>query len=143
MADDYGYKALGEFEPAYMAARRRLSGEQARQRSALGQQVASSGMRTSGMRYIPQETLERGQAEAEAGLIGKFAGAQAEAAERRGEMERQFELESALDIRRREAQEAMQRRLANQQMIGQIIGGAVGATGSVLSGGFAKGGRWA
>ena len=140
MAEDYGYKALGEYEPAFRAAQRKLQGGFARQRQQLAGQTAN--VRTSGVRYIPQETLERGQSEAEAGLIGDFAQAQADRAANRQDVERQFELQSALDIRRQEAQDAINRKLAKQQMIGQIIGGGLGATGSILSGGFSKGGAF-
>ena len=130
MAEDYGYKALGEYEPAYLAAKRRMEGDQARQRAGLAQQT--SNVRTSGVRYIPQETLERGQAEANAGLVGQFAQAQADRAAGRQDTERGFELQSALDIRRAEMQDAMNRRMAKSQLTGQIIGGVAGAAGSWL-----------
>lgn len=128
----FGFEAGGEFAPAFEAAQRRLQASGARQRSTLAR--ATSRVRTSGARFIPAETLERGQAEAQAGLIGRFAERQAE----EGILDRR--LREAFERRRqllREgglAAESLARRLSGGRLRGQIIAGGLGAIGTIFGG---------
>ena len=84
--------------------------------------------------YIPQETLERGQQEAEAGVTGQFALASAQDQAAKDRMEREFDLNKALSIYNAEQQGAIQRRLAKAQLPGQLLGAGLGAAGSLGAG---------
>lgn len=136
MADRFGFEPGGEFAPAFEAAQRRLRGAGARRRAELAR--ATSGVRTSGVRFIPQETLERGEQEAQAGLTGEFALRQAgeniqdrrlqEAFQRRLQLSR-MGMEHERDVSRTAGRRAFQRRL---------VGGGIGA-GLGIIGGLAGG----
>ena len=128
--DEYGYNPGGEYAPAYEAALSRLRAGVARQRSDLAQAVASRGVRTSGVSFIPQETLERGAAEAEAGLIGDFSlrNAQDNIEDRRISQEQAFRLKYAGEMAN--LQDSLQRRLSGNQLKGQLIGAGIGAVGN-------------
>ncbi len=131
MAQNYGFQAQGEFSVPYEAALRRLRGDFARRHEQLAQ--ATSGMRGSGVALLPRETLERGQSEAEAGLIGDFAFRQADEAimdRRRGEDFAHGEKMARMGY---DLQDAIARRLAGQQLKGQLIGGGLGAIGGYLT----------
>ncbi len=132
MADEFGFEAGGEFAPAFEAAQRRLRGSQARQRSGLAR--ATSRVRTSGARFIPAEAQERGFAEADAGLVGRFALAQAEGniTDRRAAESRSFQREQL--GRGFSLEEALQRRIARGRLPGQIGAGALGAIGGIFAG---------
>jgi hypothetical protein len=135
MPENYGFQGSGEFAPAFEAAMRRLQGGYARQKGDLAQAVASRGVRTSGVSFIPQETVERGQSEAQAGLIGDFALRQAN----EGIEDRRLSEGRAFQERMMERgynlQDALQRRLANKQLEGQLIAGGISGAGSLLMGG--------
>jgi len=136
----FGFKAAGEFEPAFQAAIRRLGLGAAARRGQLAQGLATRGVRTSGVSAIPEEALGRGEAEAEAGLVGDFALRQAleNIEDRRRTQEMAFQREML--PRQFELQESLQRRLGRQQLIGQLIGGGIGAIGSIGGGALSRGG---
>ena len=121
----FGYKAAGEYEPALQAAIARARMGQARQRGQLAE--ATRRVRTSGVRFIPQETLERGFAESEAGLIGDFAQADVKdrIEDRRIAAERQFQRELF------ERGGDLQRALSRRQQQAALIGGGLGAISSI------------
>jgi len=132
MAAQYGFEAGGEFAPAFEAAQRRLRGGGARRRADLTR--ATSRVRTSGARFIPQETLERGESEAEAGLIGEFGLRQA------GENIQDRRLKEAFERRRQlmreggEMQQALARRMSQGQLQASLISGGLGAIGNIAGG---------
>lgn len=126
------YNPTGEYTPAYEAIKRRLQGDFARQRSQLAQSVATRGVRTSGVSFIPEETLGRGQAEAEAGVLGDFAlrNVQDKVEDRRLAEDRAHELNM---LERGSAlQDAIQRRLNRNQLGAQLGAGALSGIGAYL-----------
>lgn len=130
MADpNYGFTAGGEFAPAFEAAQAAQRAGQTRQRSSLARAIAARGVRTSGVGTIPQASLAADFASQDAGLVGDFALNQA----REGITDRR----SAEDFQRRlqllDRQGDLQRTLARRQMQGQILGGGLGAIGSIAS----------
>lgn len=119
MADNYGYAPSRDFEPALQAAIARMRSGQARQRGALAE--ATRNVRTSGVRFIPQETLERGFADAEAGLYGDFALNQAQ--ETIADRRRQEDFQFAREALQRQADS--QKTLARRMLQGQLIGSGI------------------
>ena len=136
MADRFGFEPGGEFAPAFEAAQRRLRGAGARRRTELAR--ATSGVRTSGVRFIPGETLERGEQEAQAGLTGEFALRQA------GENIQDRRLQEAFQRRMQLAQmgmtheselsRSMGRRAFQRQIASGAVGGGLGAIGALAGG---------
>jgi len=126
-----GFEAEGEFAPAFEAGVRRLRAGGARRRSGLAQ--ATSGVRTSGVRFIPQETLERGEAEAEAGLIGDFAinQAQENIADRRAR--ENFERRQSLLTQGFDLQSSLANRLGRGQLKAQAISAGLGGISRLLA----------
>ncbi len=99
----FGFEPGGEFAPAFEAAQRRLRGGAARRRADLAR--STRRVRTSGVSLLPRQTLEAGEAEAEAGLVGEFGLRQA-----------------TENIEDRRAQEAFQRRLTTMRLGGKLEG---------------------
>lgn len=126
------YNPTADYDTAFQQAISRMRAGQARQRGALAQ--ATSGVRTSGVRFIPQETLERGFSEAEQGLVGDFAENQANT----GIQDRRRREDEAFQLRvMREGgdlQQAIERRRAQNQLRAGLIGGGSSAIASYYTG---------
>lgn len=128
--EDYGYKPSGDFEPSLQAAIARMRAGQARQRGSLAE--ATRNVRTSGVRFLPAETLERGFADAEAGLYSDFA--QHDAQERINDRRRQedFRFDREMGERSSDALKTAARRKLQGQLWGTGIGLVGGAARSSM-----------
>lgn len=132
MPGAYGFEAGGEFAPAYEAAQRRLRANFARQKGELAQGLASRGVRTSGVGSIPGETLERGQSEAETGLIGDFAMRQAGEGITDRRLGEEFERRKGLMRFGADIESDLHRTMARRMLQGQLMSGGINAILSLL-----------
>lgn len=121
--ENYGYKPSGDFEPSLQAAISRMRSGQARQRGQLAE--ATRRVRTSGVRFLPAETLERGFADAEAGLYGDFA--QHDAQERVNDRRRQEDFQFEREMMERGGD--LQKTIARRKLQGQLWGTGIGLVG--------------
>lgn len=128
------YAPDADYNEAYEAANRRLQASGARRRGLLTQEIASKGVSTSGVSAIPIEEYERGQQEAEAGLVGEFALSQADNAVQDRRLAQSREHDMNMMTTGYGLQDAISRRLGRQQLQGQVIGGVIGGAGSVIAG---------
>lgn len=117
------YKPSGDFAPAFQAAVARARAGQARQRGSLAE--ATRNVRTSGVRFIPRETLERGFSEADAGLVGDFSlrDAEEKITDRRRQEDFQFQREMG------ERESDLSRTIARRQLQGDLWGAGIGLAG--------------
>lgn len=117
------------FRTMYSAAQKRLEDEAARSRALSLRSAASKGLTTSGVSELPLGEIERGK---ELGLASTYAGL---AGTQQGQefQKQQAELEFKRQLQLMDLQNAAQRKLAKSQMTGQIIGGGIGAIGSILA----------
>lgn len=133
MPDAYGYQSSPDYAPAYGALQRRITASFSGQRANLNNELASRGVGTSGVSAIPSSALDSAQAGQEAGAAGHFAEAQANTAIEDRRRAEEFDRQKQLMQYGSDIQNAMQRRLAQSQLQGQLIGGGIGAVGSYLS----------
>lgn len=127
-----GLEEFGEFRGPLQASLRALRGRRAEERVNLAR--ATSRVRTSGVRFIPQRTLEAGAAAREEGVVSRFGlqSALARIRDRRILEQRRFEREQA--ERRFGRFAGLSRTLARRQLQSQLFAGGLGAIGGIAFG---------
>jgi len=136
-----GFSEFGEFRQPLQAGLRALRGRRAEERAGLAR--ATSRVRTSGVRFIPQRTLEAGAAGREEALVGRFGlqSALSRIQDRRILAQRAFEREqSKLRFSRLSG---LQSTLGRQQLQSQLFAGGLTAFGSAFGPGGALAGQQA
>ena len=125
-----GLEDFGEFRRPLQASLRALRGRRAEERQNLAR--ATSRVRTSGVRFIPQRTLEAGAAAREEGVVSRFGlqSALERIRDRRLNEQRRFERQQA--ERGFGRLSGLSRTLARRQLQSQLIGGAGSALGGFL-----------
>ncbi len=130
-----GYTADADYGSAYNALKARIAASYAGSRDKLNQDVASRGVQTSGVATIPAASMLAGEAGAEAGGAEDFALEQARTGVREKEAATQFGRDMALGNNYFNNVSALQRRLGQNQLAGQIGAGSLSAIGSYFAGG--------
>ncbi len=121
------FEELGEFRRPLQAGLRGLRARRTAERANLAR--ATSRVRTSGVRFIPQRTLEAGAAGREEALVGQFGlrSALERIRDRRLRESRAFQREQFGRFA------GLQRTLGRRQLQGQLIAGGGAALGGLLS----------
>jgi len=122
-----GFSEFGEFRQPLQAGLRALRGRRAEERAGLAR--ATSRVRTSGVRFIPQRTLEAGAAGREEALVGRFGlqSALSRIQDRRILAQRAFQREQFGRFA------DLQRNLGRRQLQSQLFAGGGAALGGLLS----------
>ncbi|MBI5597636.1 MAG: hypothetical protein HY928_16225 [Elusimicrobia bacterium] len=131
-SNDFGYSPTDDYSAPIQSALARLRSGQARQRNVLAE--ATRRVRTSGARFIPAETLERGFSEAEAGVYGDFALDQARTGIEDRRREEDFQRQLQLMDRSQSLQDALARRQGSDSLKSSLISGGLGALGTIYAG---------
>jgi hypothetical protein len=130
---DYGYSPDQDYSAAYNALKARTSAAYAGSRGQLAQDLATRGVQTSGVSAIPEASMLASEAGA------KAAGAEGLASQEGGDVARanllaqqqagQLNMATTLQGN----QNALARRLGQNQLAGQIGAGALSAVGSLYA----------
>ena len=130
------YDPNSDYASAYGVMQDRIKRNFAGQRQGLAQELATRGVQSSGVSAIPLGQLGAAEEGQKSDLAGQFALQQANTGIEDRRSAENFSRQMQLGEQGFNMQDALNRRLANQQMQGQIIGGLLGAAGSI-GGGYA------
>ena len=123
-----------DYAQAYSALQRRIAANYAGQRAGLNQELATRGVQTSGVSAIPSTAMRAQQAGEESGLAGQFGLEQARTKIQDRQLQEQYARQLQMMQSGFDMQSSLQRSLGNQQLMGSILGGGIGALGSLGSG---------
>ena len=125
------YNPSPDYANAYSALQKRVAANYAAQRGGLNQELATRGVQTSGVSAIPSTALRASQAGEESGLAGNMAMEQARTAVQDRQMQEQYQRQLEMMRQGFDMNSSLQRQLGQQQLVGGLIGGGLGAAGSL------------
>lgn len=135
---DYGYDPTPDYGAGYNALKAKIAASYAGSRGQLNQDLASRGVQTSGVSAIPVSSMLASEAAAGAGGAEDFALEQARTGVREKEMGMEADLQrrNAIDINNADFsnRSVLARRLAQNQLAGQLGAGSLAAIGSIFQG---------
>jgi hypothetical protein len=128
------YDPTQDYAASYDALQRRLRSNFASQRGQQQQDIATRGVSTSGVSQIPLEATAREQGLAESDLAGQFALEQARTGIEDRRSAEAFERQRQLGAEGFGREDALRRRLGQQQLYGGLIAGGLGLAGGLAAG---------
>jgi hypothetical protein len=125
------YSLDADYSAPYNSLRQRIAENYDRARTGLAGELAARGINTAGVTTAPTTAMYPAQRMQEYGAAGDFAAAQAGTKIQDRQLAAQFEGEKASAEAAMGRESSLRRSLARKQLMGQVIGGAVGAVGAV------------
>jgi hypothetical protein len=127
------YNPTPDFNTAWEAVNRRIKTNYAGQRAGQQGDLAARGVATSGVSQIPLESTNRAEGNDISDAAGQFALSQAETGIEDRRRREDFARQKQLMSMGYGFEDAMNRRLAQNQLTGGLIAGGLGAAGGYLS----------